>query len=219
MRVTLTARQIVVLFAVVIGGIYLGLVTPTEAGAIGAFVALLMLLCSREGRGNIRIGLLESFRSTTTTTVMILFTMIGAGIFSYFLTLIQIPQIPAQAITESGIPHTVVAVLLLLYIPMGMFLDAFSMMVITLPIMFPTVIGLGFDPIWFGILCVKMCEIGLITPCRPELLCHRWDRPADASVGRVSWIDAFRTDGVFTVVLIFLFPVIVTWLPDSMMGK
>jgi tripartite ATP-independent transporter DctM subunit len=221
MRVTLTAWQIVVLFAVVIGGIYLGLVTPTEAGAIGAFVALLMLLCSREGRGNIRIGLLESFRSTTTTTVMILFTMIGAGIFSYFLTLIQIPQILAQAITESGIPpHLVVAVLLLLYIPMGMFLDAFSMMVITLPIMFPTVVGLGFDPIWFGILCVKMCEIGLITP-PVGLNCF-----VIAGIDRQTPLsDVFRGSmrfvlmELFTVVLIFLFPVIVTWLPDSMMGK
>ncbi|MFB8342246.1 TRAP transporter large permease [Brucella cytisi] len=221
MRVMLTAWQIVVLFAVVIGGIYLGLVTPTEAGAIGAFVALLMLLCSREGRGNIRIGLLESFRSTTTTTVMILFTMIGAGIFSYFLTLIQIPQILAQAITESGIPpHLVVAVLLLLYIPMGMFLDAFSMMVITLPIMFPTVVGLGFDPIWFGILCVKMCEIGLITP-PVGLNCF-----VIAGIDRQTPLsDVFRGSmrfvlmELFTVVLIFLFPVIVTWLPDSMMGK
>lgn len=221
MRVTLTAWQIVVLFAVVIGGIYLGLVTPTEAGAIGAFVALLMLLCSREGRGNIRIGLLESFRSTTTTTVMILFTMIGAGIFSYFLTLIQIPQILAQAITESGIPpHLVVAVLLLLYIPMGMFLDAFSMMVITLPIMFPTVVGLGFDPIWFGILCVKMCEIGLITP-PVGLNCF-----VIAGIDRQTPLsDVFRGSmrfvlmELFTVVLIFMFPVIVTWLPDSMMGK
>ena len=221
MRVTLTAWQIVVLFGVVIGGIYLGLVTPTEAGAIGAFAALLMLLCSREGRGNIRIGLLESFRSTTTTTVMILFTMIGAGVFSYFLTLVQIPQILAQAITDSGIPpHLVVAVLLLLYIPMGMFLDAFSMMVITLPIMFPTVVGLGFDPIWFGILCVKMCEIGLITP-PVGLNCFviaGIDRQTPLSeVFRGSM--RFVVMELFTVVLIFLFPAIVTWLPNSMMGK
>lgn len=221
MRVTLTAWQIVVLFGVVIGGIYLGLVTPTEAGAIGAFAALLMLLCSREGRGNIRIGLLESFRSTTTTTVMILFTMIGAGIFSYFLTLIQIPQILAQAITESGIPpHLVVAVLLLLYIPMGMFLDAFSMMVITLPIVFPTVTGLGFDPIWFGILCVKMCEIGLITPpvglnCFVIAGIDRQTPLSDVFRGAMRFVMM----ELFTVVLIFLFPVIVTWLPDSMMGK
>ncbi len=180
-----------------------------------------MLLCSREGRGNIRIGLLESFRSTTTTTVMILFTMIGAGIFSYFLTLIQIPQILAQAITESGIPpHLVVAVLLLLYIPMGMFLDAFSMMVITLPIVFPTVTGLGFDPIWFGILCVKMCEIGLITPpvglnCFVIAGIDRQTPLSDVFRGSMRFVMM----ELFTVALIFLFPAIVTWLPDSMMGK
>ncbi|WP_353612174.1 TRAP transporter large permease subunit, partial [Rhizobium sp. Root651] len=112
--------------------------TPTEAAAIGALAAFLMLLLSRSDRAQLGANLLESFRSTATTTVMILFTMIGAGIFSYFLTLVQIPQIVAEAIVESGVPpHLVVAILLLLYIPLGMFLDAFSMLVITLPIVFP----------------------------------------------------------------------------------
>lgn len=221
MRITITAWQIFVLFGVVIGGIYLGLVTPTEAGAVGAVAALLMLLFSREARGNIRIGLLESFRATTTTTVMILFTMIGAGIFSYFLTLVQIPQLLSQSITDSGIsPYLVVAVLLLLYIPMGMFLDAFSMMVITLPIMFPTVVGLGFDPIWFGILCVKMCEIGLITPpvglnCFVIAGIDRETPLSDIFSGSFRFVLM----ELFTVVLIFAFPAIVTWLPDTMMGS
>ncbi|MFA5538375.1 MAG: TRAP transporter large permease, partial [Gemmobacter sp.] len=164
-RLTATTRawQVVVLFIVVLGGIYLGLMTPTEAAAIGAVAALMMLMA--ELRSGVMPAIVESFRSTITTTVMILFTMIGAGIFSYFLTLIQIPQQIASVISNSGIPpHAIVLLLLLAYIPLGMFLDAFSMMVITLPIMFPTVQQLGFDPIWFGILCVKMCEIGLMTP-------------------------------------------------------
>ncbi|WP_341646187.1 TRAP transporter large permease [Thauera sp. SDU_THAU2] len=103
-RATGQAWQVLVLFLLVLGGIYLGIITPTEAGAIGAFAALLMLLFSRVARATLGTRLLDSFRSTATTTVMILFTMIGAGIFSYFLTLVQIPQAIAETIVQSGIP-------------------------------------------------------------------------------------------------------------------
>lgn len=221
LRASLDAWQVVVLFLVVLGGIYLGLVTPTEAGAIGAVAALLMLLAHRGSRGSLRDRLLESFRSTSTTTVMILFTMIGAGIFSYFLTLIQLPQAIATFVVESDIsPYAVIALLLVVYIPLGMFLDAFSMMVITLPIMFPTVVQLGFDPIWFGILAVKMCEIGLITPpvglnCFVIAGIDRETPLADVFRGAF-WFVLLE---IVTVTLIFLFPIIVTWLPDTMMGR
>lgn len=207
------------LFLVVLGGIYLGLMTPTEAAAVGAVAALLMLL------GELRLGVMpaivESFRSTITTTVMILFTMLGAGIFSYFLTLVQLPQQIAGAIGESGIPpHAVVALLLLAYIPLGMFLDAFSMMVITLPIMFPTVQHLGFDPIWFGILCVKMCEIGLMTPpvglnCFVIAGIDRQTPLAQVFRGAM-WFVLME---MVTVTLLFVFPQITTFLPDMMLGR
>lgn len=216
---TTRAWQVVVLFLVVLGGIYLGLMTPTEAAAVGAVAALLMLL------GELRLGVMpaivESFRSTITTTVMILFTMLGAGIFSYFLTLVQLPQQIAGAIGESGIPpHAVVALLLLAYIPLGMFLDAFSMMVITLPIMFPTVQHLGFDPIWFGILCVKMCEIGLMTPpvglnCFVIAGIDRQTPLAQVFRGAM-WFVLME---MVTVTLLFVFPQITTFLPDMMLGR
>lgn len=221
LRATGQAWQVLVLFAIVLGGIYLGLVTPTEAGAIGALAAFLMLVFSREGRRGLGGRLQDSFRSTTTTTVMVLFTMIGAGIFSYFLTLAQVPQAVAEAIVGSGVPPLlVVGILLLLYIPLGMFLDAFSMMVITLPIMFPTVTGLGFDPIWFGILCVKMCEIGLITPpvglnCFVIAGIDR-DTPLSDVFRGALWFIAME---MVTVLILFFIPVITTWLPDTMMGR
>lgn len=215
------AWQVNVLFIVVLGGIYLGLVTPTEAGAVGAFTAFLMLLFARKTAIGRWARMQGSFRNSITTTVMILFTMLGAGIFSYFLTLVQIPQLIAEAVTAIDAPPLlIIGLLLLLYLPLGMFLDAFSMMVITLPIMFPTVKALGFDPIWFGILAVKMCEIGLITP--PVGL----NVYVIAGIDRdTPLIDIFRGAGWFvimeiiTTVLIFLFPVIVTWLPDTMMGQ
>lgn len=221
MRATGQAWQVLVLFVIVLGGIYSGLVTPTEAGAIGAVAALVMLVASRAGREGLMGKLTESFRSTTTTTVMIMFTMIGAGIFSYFLTLIQVPQLIAGAVVESGIPPMlIVGILLLVYVPLGMFLDAFSMMVITLPIVFPTVVGLGFDPIWFGILCVKMCEIGLITPpvglnCFVIAGIDR-DTPLSKVFHGAFWFVIME---LVTVLLIFFFPLIVTWVPDNMMGR
>ncbi|MCD0505654.1 TRAP transporter large permease [Bordetella petrii] len=215
------AWQVLLLFVVVLGGIYLGLVTPTEAGAVGAFAAFVMLLLARQARPQLKEKLLESCRSSITTTVMILFTMIGAGIFSYFLSLAQIPQLIAATVVEADVPPLAVIFLLLaIYFPLGMFLDAFSMLVITLPIMFPTVVSLGYDPIWFGILAVKMCEIGLITP------------PMGLNVYVIAGIDRstpltqifrgawwFVLMEIATTLILFFFPIIVTWLPDNMLGK
>ena len=214
------AWQVIVLFVVVLGGIYLGFVTPTEAGAIGAFAAFVMLLCSRQARANLGGNLKDSFRSSISTTVMILMTMLGAGIFSYFLTLVGAPQYIVEALTTVDLPPLlIIGLLLLIYLPLGMFLDAFSMLVITLPILFPTVQSLGFDPLWFGILAVKMCEIGLITP--PVGL----NVYVTAGIDRdTPLVDVFRGAGWFmimeavTTLLIFFFPVIVTWLPANMLG-
>jgi len=213
--------QVALLFTVIMGGIYLGIVTATEAAALGAVVALIMLACVRQARSALGAKLLESFRSAITTTVMILFTMLGAGIFSFFLSLAQVPQSIAETIIASDVSPTLIVILLLAaYVPMGMFLDAFSMLVITLPIMFPTVVSLGFDPIWFGILAVKMCEIGLITP------------PVGLNVFVIAGIDRstplttiFQGAWWFVIMeavataILFAFPIIVTVLPDMMLGK
>ncbi|PAT34024.1 TRAP transporter large permease [Vandammella animalimorsus] len=213
--------QVLLLFSIVLGSIYLGLATPTEAAAIGACAALIMLLCARQARSRLRQAFNASCRSAITTTVMVMFTMIGAGIFSYFLSLVQLPQELAALVSDSDIPPMlVVALLLLIYLPLGMFLDAFSMLVITLPIVFPTVVSLGFDPIWFGILAVKMCEIGLITP------------PVGLNVFVIAGIDRdtpltqifhgawwFVAMEFATILLLFFFPAVVTLLPQSMLQQ
>ncbi|MGR3311909.1 TRAP transporter large permease [Roseovarius indicus] len=213
------AWQVLVLFLVVIGGIYMGLMTPTEAGALGAFAAFLMLLAHRASWREGMLGkITESFKSTIDTTVMILFTVIGAGVFSYFLTLVQVPNQVASAVVDSGLPpYLVIACLLLVFVPLGMFLDAFSMMVIAIPIMFPTVRSLGFDPIWFGILTVKMCEIGLITP-PVGLNCYviagiDRETPLPTVFRGASWFVAME---FVTITLLFFIPSIVTWLPGLM---
>lgn len=215
------AWQVAMLFFIVLGGIYFGIVTPTEAGAVGAFAAFVMLLLSRQARSTLKSKLYESFRSSITTTVMVLFTMIGAGIFSYFLSLVQVPQQIAAFVVNTGLPPMlIIALLLVIYFPLGMFLDAFSMLVITLPIMFPAVVSLGFDPIWFGILAVKMCEIGLITPPMGlnVYVIAGIDRetPLTQIFQGASWFVVME---VITTLILFFFPIIVTWLPDNMLGK
>lgn len=214
------AWQVIVLFLIVLGGIYSGYMTPTEAAAVGAFSAFVMLVFKPNKHGRLKQMFIDSCRSSITTTVMILFTMIGAGVFSYFLSLAQIPQLLSAFVAGSNVSPTVIVILfLVIYFPLGMFLDAFSMLVITLPIMFPTIKALGFDPIWFGILAVKMCEIGLITP------------PVGLNVYVIAGIDRetpltrifrgawwFVIMEVITIVILFSFPWIVTWLPDSMMN-
>lgn len=214
------AWQVLLLFIIVLGGIYLGVFTPTEAGAVGAFAAVLMLVFSRSARPKLFHHVYESCRSSITTTVMILFTMIGAGIFSYFLTLAQVPQFVSELVINAPVPGWAIILLLLaLYFPLGMFLDAFSMLVITLPIVFPAVVSLGYDPIWFGILAVKMCEIGLITP------------PVGLNVFVIAGIDRqtplmeiFKGAWWFVIMefiitgILFIFPFLVTWLPNNMQG-
>ena len=113
--------------------------------------------------------------------------------------------------------YLIVAMLLLVFVPLGMFLDAFSMMVITIPIMFPTIQSLGFDPIWFGILAVKMCEIGLITP-PVGLNCYviaGIDRETPLSVvfRGALWFVVME---VATISILFFFPSVITWLPNLM---
>ena len=217
-RETGKAWQVMVLFIVVMGGIYLGLVTPTEAGAVGAFVALIMLLMHRPSWSGMAGRIVASFRSTIDTTVMIMFTMIGAAVFSYFLTLVQVPNQLAEAVVGSGLPpYLIVAMLLLVFVPLGMFLDAFSMMVITIPIMFPTIQSLGFDPIWFGILAVKMCEIGLITP-PVGLNCYviagiDRETPLPQIFRGALWFVLLE---VITIMILFAFPIITTILPNWM---
>lgn len=95
------AWQVILLFVAVLGGIYMGLVTPTEAGAVGAFVAFLMLCFSRSARPTLGRSMYQSFRSSATTTVMIMMTIVGAAVFSYFLSLAQVPQAIAGAVVEA----------------------------------------------------------------------------------------------------------------------
>ncbi|MHB8765355.1 MAG: TRAP transporter large permease [Deferrisomatales bacterium] len=150
------------LFAVVIGGIYLGFFTPTEAGGVGATILLLVALV----KGRLTWpNLVQALQEALKISAMVLFLVAGANVFSYFLALSTIPMQVAAWAGELEVSRYVIHfAILLMYLILGCFLDAISMMVLTMPVIYPVITALHFDPIWFGVIAVLMMEAGLITP-------------------------------------------------------
>jgi tripartite ATP-independent transporter DctM subunit len=154
--------ETLLVFFITIGGLYLGFVNPTEAGGIGAVALLILALTKRElGWKDFVTSLFETGR----VSAMVLFLVAGANMFSYFLALSTIPAAVSTWIGALGVSKYMVLVIVVsIYFVLGCFLDAVSMMVLTMPVVFPLMVNLGFDPIWFGVVCVMMMNAGLITP-------------------------------------------------------
>ncbi len=151
-----------VIFLLVMGGIYGGLFTPTEAGAIGATALLLIAFLKRKLTWK---NLIEALQESVRISVMVLFLVAGANVFSYFLALSTIPMEVAEWAGSLEVsPYVIHIVIIVMYLFLGCFLDAISMMVLTMPVIYPVILALGFDPIWFGVIAVLMMEAGLITP-------------------------------------------------------
>jgi tripartite ATP-independent transporter DctM subunit len=209
---------VLVLIFLIIGGIYSGIFTPTEAGGAGAFGAFLMALTMRRlSLARLKESLLETGR----TTIMIFSIIVGVLIFVRFLALTGLPSAFAEFILALPLPRTVILLLILsIYIFLGMFLDAIGMLMLTLPIVFPAVLALGYDPIWFGIIVVKMAEICLITP-PVGLNCYvvRSVAPDIPLEDIFRGILPFLAMDILTVALFIIFPQIITFLPSTMMGQ
>lgn len=153
---------VMVLIVLVLGCLYTGVATPSELGALGAAAALIMSLLMRRISFQ---GLVTAVGNTARTTAMIVTIIFGAIIFGYFMTYSQVTPAILEWIADSGLPPlAVLAMILAFYILLGMVMDQFAIIVLTVPITYAVVTGLGFDGIWFGILIVKTAEIGLVTP-------------------------------------------------------
>ena len=153
---------VVVLFLIVIGGIYLGVFTPTEAAGVGAFGALIFALGRRKLN---RKTFTDSLEETTQTTAMVFLILIGAALLGYFLAVTRIPFELSTWVGELPVNRYVILTLIIfLYLILGAIMSSLAMIVLTVPIIFPVVEALGFDPIWFGIIIVRVVEIGQITP-------------------------------------------------------
>ena len=192
----------------------MGWATPTEAGALGAFVVLLIALA----RGMKWASLQDALMETAKLTVMIFALIWGVLIFVRFLGFAGLPEAFAEWIISLPYPPVVIMIMLLLgYAVLGMFMDAIGMLLLILPVVYPALIALGCEPIWFGIIVVKMCEVCLITPS-VGLNCYvvsavRPDIPiSDVFRG----IFPFFLADVVTIGLFLAFPGIVLWLPQMM---
>ncbi len=207
---------VLVLIVLIIGGIYSGIFTPTEAGGAGAFGAFLMALAMRRLTW---ARFKESLLETGHTTIMIFSIIVGVLIFVRFLALTGLPSDFSEFVLSLPIPPLFVLLLILLiYVFLGMFLDAIGMMMLTLPIVFPAVVALGYNPIWFGIILVKMCEICLITPpVGLNVYIVRSVAPKIPLEEIFRGIIPFLAMDILTVGVLIAFPQIVTWLPETML--
>jgi len=210
------AGPFILVVAITIGGIYAGVFTVNEAAAVGALLTMAHALWRR------RLGLaalIDALLQTVRTTAMVFLILIGAHIFSPFLALSRIPVDLANTLTGYALPAlAVLAILLLAYLAMGMFLEGFAIMVLTVPIVFPIISALGIDPVWFGIFMVIVLEMGLISPPVGINVFVVKGIAEDVPMGRIfAGILPFWIAMVVCVAIIIAFPQTVMFLPNTMM--
>lgn len=206
---------VLLLAILIIGGMYAGFFTPTEAGAVGAAGAFLITL----GIGRLRLrDIKPALYSAAITTAMLMTIVIGAHFFSFYLTLAGVTAAVNGFITSLPLAPvlTLVLVIVPIYIVLGMFMDNVPILLLTLPVLFPIVMQMGYDPVWFGVLVVALGELGLITP--PVGLTVF----VVSSVARVPLEDVFKGVTPFLLAdagclaLFIAFPALATFLPGLM---
>jgi tripartite ATP-independent transporter DctM subunit len=203
------------LFVFVIGGLYGGFFTPTEAGGVGATGAFLLGVL----RGKLdRAGVLQALLSATRTAAAVFTVLIGALIFGYFLTITQTPQKLTGFLTQLGLgSYGVLALIMLMYLVLGCLMDAMAMIILTVPIIFPVILQLGFDPIWFGIIIVMTVELGLIHPPVGLNVFVIKSVVHDVSFMTIfKGVIPFVLTDLLRLVILIAFPAIALWLPGHM---
>ena len=204
------------IFLLVMGGIYGGLFTPTEAGAMGATVLFLVAIIKRKLNGQ---NLVEALLEAVRISVMVLFLVAGANVFSYFLALSTIPmKVASWAAALEVSPYLIHTIIVVIYLFLGCFLDAISMMVLTMPVIYPVILALGFNPIWFGVIAVLMMEAGLITPPMGLNIFTVSGVAKDVPIETIfRGVAPFLLSIFAIVILITLFPKLALFLPNMML--
>ncbi len=205
-----------VLLAMILGGIYTGVFTPTEAGGIGAFGALAMALVMRKLTWqNFKDSLLE----TGKTTAMIFGTLVGVLILLRFFALSGVTRAFTDTMLGLHLPEIgILIIILFIYVILGMFVSATGMLMLSLPIVFPIVMGLGYDAIWFGVIAVRMAEVAFITPpVGMNVYAVRAVVPDIAVEDIFKGTFWFLGMDMINLALLIAFPVIALWLPSTMM--
>ncbi|MGN6569834.1 MAG: TRAP transporter large permease [Pseudolabrys sp.] len=203
------------LFVFVIGGLYGGLFTPTEAGGMGAGGAFVIgVLRGRLDRTEIRRSLLQATR----TAAAVFTVLIGALLFGYFLTVTQTPQKVTEFLTGLGVGrYGVLALIMLMYLVLGCLMDSLAMVILTVPIIFPVITHLGFNPIWFGIIIVMTVELGLIHPPVGMIVFVIKSVVQDVKFTTIfKGVLPFIITDLIRLVILIAFPMIALWLPSRM---
>ncbi len=214
LNATLKTWAITALFATVIGGIYFGVFTPTEAAGVGAFGALFIAFSrKRLNREMMKETLLE----TGQTSAMIFTILIGAITLNNLVIFSGLANALADFVSGLDMsPATVMLIILLMYLIMGCFLDALAMILLTVPIFYPIVIDLGYDPIWFGIIVVMVVELGLITPpIGMNVFVIKGMAQSVPLVSIYKGVLPFVIGQVVLIIAVFLMPEIALWLPET----
>ncbi|MEL7983243.1 TRAP transporter large permease [Vreelandella titanicae] len=205
---------IAILFSIVVGTIYLGLATPTEAAALGCFGGFMLSVANRKMNVNV---LIKCLKETLSSSVMILFIIVGAHIFGHLLVESRATVTLINWIEGLGVePIMVILILAVFYIALGFFMDQIAIIALTVPVTVPLIMSLGYDPVWFGVLIILLAEVGLVTP------------PLGLNVFVVSRVTGVPVEEVFKGVLPFiaamlsvaalviLLPDLILFLPNTM---
>ena len=208
---------IVILFAIVLGGMFSGFFTVNEAAAIGALASIIIMII----RGKFTWkAFKEIIIDTVTTSGMVFLLLIGATVFGSFLTVSKLPASLAAWVSSMNVSRYIILILIILvYFVLGMIMDALPMILLTIPIFYPIISGLGFDTIWFGVILILVIDLGVITP-PVGVNCY-----VMAGVAKdVPLTTIFKGAAPFiiallvTIGIIIVFPQIATWLPQAMYG-
>jgi tripartite ATP-independent transporter DctM subunit len=210
--------EFVLLFAVSVGGIYAGLFSPTEAAAVGAFMAL--AIGAVQGKFSVAV-LTKCFTETVKTTCMLFMIIICAMIFSYFVVQAQLPEALIGWIKSVGMsPLGLMITLIVTYIVLGCFLEGIGLVLITVPVFLPVVIASGFDPIWFGVLVVVVVEMGLIhPPVGMNLFVIQAQVPDIPILSIYKGTLPFLVSPLVLIILLLVFPDIALYLPRLLYGS
>jgi len=208
---------ILVIFGIVIGGMITGFFSPTEAGTIGTVAVFLLALVRKEINSKM---LVASFRGSLRTSIMTLMLIAGSSIFGHFLAITEIPMLAANWTASLPVPKfMIIVVIIAVYLIGGSIMDDLAFMVLATPIFFPTVVNLGYDPIWFGILiCMTLMIGGIIPPVAIYvfILGNITGLPFKTIYkGVVPFLSAL----VVALAIMFIFPNFAIWLPNQLMGR
>ncbi len=205
--------EAVVIFVLVIGGLYAGLFTPTEAGAVGVFFALVVIILQRRITWK---GFVSSVVDTLKISCMVFFLVTGAIIFGRFLAVTRLPFMVAEF--ASGLPvspYVILAFILLIYMIGGCFVDSLGFLVLTIPIFFPLGVALGFDPIWYSIILTMVTTMGAITPPVGVNIYVVKALAPDIPLSTIfKSVSFFLVACVICIIILIIFPKIVLLIPN-----